>query len=171
VRSRTIANTERRALIFAAGLILGFDMFAKKELDYEVETAFRSAKDVLDFLGIQSPQAAHYSGILTLLSDAVVKQRMKTPTRPRSRYVGKLISFSKEGDTGQDNGNINDDSDVILPSNNSAPANGDIGGLWMPDISGQPTEVDGDMLRGWDILDLSQWDSFPFYSPRVFGSD
>jgi hypothetical protein len=87
VRSRTIANTERRALIFAAGLILGFDMFAKKELDYEVETAFRSAKDVLDFLGIQSPQAAHYSGILTLLSDAVVKQRMKTPTRPRRKGI------------------------------------------------------------------------------------
>lgn len=168
-----MANNKFRALIFAAGLILGFDMFAKKELDYEVETTFRSAKDVLDFLGIQSPQAAHYSGILTLLSDAVVKQRMKTPTRPRSRYVGKLISFNKEGGTGQDNSNLNSNAgdSVALPQNNTAPASGDIGGLWMTDISGQPTEMDGDMLRGWDILDLSQWDSFPFYSPRVFGSD
>lgn len=144
-------------------------MFAKKELDYEVETAFRSAKDVLDFLGIQSPQAAHYSGILTLLSDAVVKQRMKMPTRPRSRYVGKLISFSKEGDMSHDNSSSNDGGDVILP--NPAPANGDIGGLWMTDIAGQPAEMDGDVLREWDILDLSQWDSFPFYSPRVFGAD
>ncbi|KAH8121759.1 hypothetical protein LI328DRAFT_157949 [Trichoderma asperelloides] len=160
-----------KALIFAAGLILGFDMFAKRELDYEVETAFRSAKEVLDFLGIQSPQAAHYSGILTLLSDAVVKQRTKLPTRPRSRYVGKLISFSKEGDASQDNSNSNGSDDMILPINNTEPANGEIGGVWITDISGQPTEMDGDMLRGWDSLDLSQWDSFPFYSPRVFGSD
>lgn len=146
-------------------------MFAKRELDYEVETTFRSAKDVLDFLGIQSPQAAHYSGILTLLSDAIVKQRTSLPTRPRSRYVGKLISFSKEGDTGQDNSNSNDGDDVILPVNNTGPANGEISGVWITDISGQPAEIDGDMLRGWDNLDLSQWDSFPFYSPRVFGSD
>ncbi|KAK4071700.1 transcriptional regulator family: Fungal Specific TF [Trichoderma aggressivum f. europaeum] len=63
-----------KALIFAAGLILGFDMFAKRELDYEVEVAFRSAKDVLDFLGIQSPQASHYSEILGLLSNAITKR-------------------------------------------------------------------------------------------------
>ncbi|KAM0262170.1 hypothetical protein ACHAQJ_001913 [Trichoderma viride] len=158
-----------KALIFAAGLILGFDMFAKRELDYEIEMAFRSAKDVLDFLGIQSPQAAHYSEILNLLSSAVVKQRMKLPSRPRSRYVGKLLSFSRERDASQDNSANNDEE--ILSLNNSGLTTGEVGGVWVTDLSGQPAEIDGDMLRGWDSLDLSQWDSFPFYSPRVFGSE
>ncbi|KAL7796727.1 hypothetical protein V8C37DRAFT_408211 [Trichoderma ceciliae] len=158
-----------KALIFAAGLILGFDMFAKRELDYEVEIAFRSAKDVLDFLGIQSPQAAHYSEILNLLSNAIVKQRMKLSSRPRSRYVGKLLSFSREGDTSQDNGANNDD-ETLLDNNTGLPT-GETDGVWIADLSGQHAEMDGDMLRGWDSLDLSQWDSFPFYSPRVFGSE
>jgi hypothetical protein len=145
-------------------------MFAKRELDYEVEMAFRSAKDVLDFQGIQSPQAAHYSEILNLLSSAIVKQRMKLPSRPRSRYVGKLLSFSREGDTRQDN-SANNDDDEVLPLSNTEPTAGEIGEVWITDLSGHPAEIDGDMLRGWDSLDLSQWDSFPFNSPRVFGSE
>ncbi|RFU78003.1 hypothetical protein TARUN_4238 [Trichoderma arundinaceum] len=158
-----------KALIFAAGLILGFDMFAKRELDYEVEVAFRSAKDVLDFLGIQSPQAAHYSEILTLLSNAIMKQRVKLSSRPRSRFVGKLLSFSGEGDPSHENSSNNDDE--ILPLNNTGLPTGEIGGVWMADLPAQPTDMDGDMLRGWDSLDLSHWDSFPFYSPRVFNSE
>ncbi|KAH6609109.1 hypothetical protein Trco_002455 [Trichoderma cornu-damae] len=154
-----------RALIFAAGLILGFDLFAKRELDYEVEVAFRSARDVLDFLGLQSPQAAHYSEILSLLSNAIMKQRMKLSSRPRSKYVGKLLSFSKEGGLSQDN-----DGEVLSLNNTGLPS-GDIGGVWIADLPAQPMEMEGDVLRGWDGLDLSQWDNFPFYSPRVFGSE
>ncbi|KAM6485264.1 hypothetical protein HDV62DRAFT_354524 [Trichoderma sp. SZMC 28011] len=157
-----------KALIFAAGLILGFDMFAKRELDYEVEVAFRSAKDVLDFLGIQSPQASHYSEILGLLSNAITKRRMKLSSRPRSRYVGKLVSFSDGGDSSQDN--ITNDNET-LPLNNTGGLSvsvGEIGGVWSTDLPAQSTEMDEDMLRGWDSLDLSQWDSFPFFNPRSF---
>lgn len=143
-------------------------MFAKRELDYEVEVAFRSAKDVLDFLGIQSPQASHYSEILGLLSNAITKRRMKLSSRPRSRYVGKLVSFSDGGDSSQDN--ITNDNET-LPLNNTGGLSvsvGEIGGVWSTDLPAQSTEMDEDMLRGWDSLDLSQWDSFPFFNPRSF---
>lgn len=143
-------------------------MFAKRELDYEVEVAFRSAKDVLDFLGIQSPQASHYSEILGLLSNAIMKRRMKLSSRPRNRYVGKLVSFSDGGDSSQDN--MTNDNEAV-PLNNtgglSVPV-GEIGGVWSADLPAQPTDMDEDMLRGWDSLDLSQWDSFPFFNPRSF---
>ncbi|KAL7939335.1 hypothetical protein V8C35DRAFT_286358 [Trichoderma chlorosporum] len=154
-----------KALIFAAGLILGFDMFAKRELDYEVEVNFRSAKDVLDFLGIQSPQAAHYSEILSLLSNAITKRRMKLSSRARSRYVGKLVSFS-EGDPNQ--GNTNNDEEVFSMNSTGGLPIGEIGGIWSTDLPAQSQEMDGDMLRGWDNLDLSQWDNFPFFNPRAF---
>ncbi|EGR48297.1 uncharacterized protein TRIREDRAFT_62244 [Trichoderma reesei QM6a] len=132
-----------KALIFAAGLILGFDMFAKKELDYEVEVAFRSAKDVLDFLGVQSPQASHYSEILGLLSNAIMKRRMELSSRPRSKYVGKLFSFNREGHSDHDDSAGNDEALTFDDRIN--------------------------VLRGWDGLELSQWDSFPFFNPRAFG--
>lgn len=142
-------------------------MFAKRELDYEVEVAFRSAKDVLDFLGIQSPQASHYSEILGLLSNAITKRRMKLSSRPRSRYVGKLVSFSDGGDSGQDN--ITTDNETLpLSTGGLSVSVGEIGGVWSADLPAQSTEMDEDMLRGWDSLDLSQWDSFPFFNPRSF---
>ncbi|KAL7802056.1 hypothetical protein V8C44DRAFT_362499 [Trichoderma aethiopicum] len=159
-----------KALIFAAGLILGFDMFAKKELDYEVEVAFRSAKDVLDFLGIQSPQASHYSEILGLLSNAIMKRRMELSSRPRSRYVGKLLSFNREADLGQGDGAANEEA--LAPdgyANGTAVPARALGEVWGAEISNQTAELDGDVLRGWDGLELSQWDSFPFFNPRVFG--
>ncbi|KAH0489488.1 hypothetical protein TgHK011_009915 [Trichoderma gracile] len=159
-----------KALIFAAGLILGFDMFAKKELDYEVEVAFRSAKDVLDFLGIQSPQASHYSEILGLLSNAIMKRRMEISSRPRSRYVGKLLTFGREGDLSQDNSAGSDEVLGLDERDDAAGVTAGQGGqVWGADVPNQTAEMEGDELRGWDGLELSQWDSFPFYNPRVFG--
>lgn len=160
-----------KALIFAAGLILGFDMFAKKELDYEVEVAFRSAKDVLDFLGVQSPQASHYSEILGLLSNAIMKRRMELSSRPRSKYVGKLFSFNREGHSDHDDSAGNDEAltfdDRI--STTGVTAREVVGEVWGADMPAQAAEMGGDVLRGWDGLELSQWDSFPFFNPRAFG--
>lgn len=145
-------------------------MFAKKELDYEVEVAFRSAKDVLDYLGIQSPQASHYSEILGLLSNAIMKRRMELSSRPRSRYVGKLLSLNREADIGQGDGAANEEA--LAPdgyASGTSITTRDIDEVWGAEISNQTAELDGDVLRGWDGLELSQWDSFPFFNPRVFG--
>ncbi|KAL6876872.1 hypothetical protein J3F83DRAFT_727362 [Trichoderma novae-zelandiae] len=161
-----------KALIFAAGLILGFDMFAKKELDYEVEVAFRSARDVLDFLGIQSPQASHYSEILGLLSNAIMKRRTELSSRPRSRYVGKLFSLSRQGELRQGGGAEIDEVPPLGDGNtdDTGITPREAGEVWGADISVPiSAEMDGDLLRGWDSLELSQWDSFPFFNPRVFG--
>ncbi|KAF7560207.1 hypothetical protein G7046_g3929 [Stylonectria norvegica] len=158
-----------KAMIFAAGLILGFVMFAERELDYEVETAFRGARDVLEFIAIQSPQAAHYSEILTLLSNAISKRRDKLTLRGRSKFVGRIFSFAEAGSATQDTtpNTVNSQSvgadahDEVLD---------DFHGNWpmgqaTPDM---PGDMDVDLLSGWDSLDLSQWENFPFLSPRSF---
>jgi hypothetical protein len=41
-----------RALIFAAALILGFAMFAKREIDFEIEVAFAGAQDLLKMFSL-----------------------------------------------------------------------------------------------------------------------
>ncbi|KAK5993046.1 putative transcriptional regulatory protein [Cladobotryum mycophilum] len=140
-----------KALVFAAGLILGFDMFAKREMDYE------------------SPQAAHYSEILTLLSNAILEQRKKLAARRRSRYVGRI--FTLNGGKGSDEGDMANGSMIqqpILQTNNAGLLVGETSGAW---FTGEQPDMDSDALRGWDSLDLCQWDSFPFNSPRVFDTE
>lgn len=139
-------------------------MFAKREIDYEVEAAFSSARNVLGFLGEQSPQAAHYSDILHLLSNSIIQQRGKCTTRGRSRLVGKIFSL----DALQDHTNSTGDASGQY----SAMSNLE---MTLEDDTGNPTtnqtEFDSTMFQGWDSLDLSQWDSFPFDSPRNFTAE
>lgn len=160
-----------RALVFAAGLILGFDMFAKRELDFEIENAFSGAKEILSFIAEQSSQAAHYAEILGLLSSAIAEQRRKTASQGRSKLVSRL--FPSDG--GKSVGRSDDAQ--FRQSEGAAQAVGDRPlldgtGHW---LFGQPptisTEMESDMIGGWDVLDLSQWDNFPFHSPRNFAND
>ncbi|EJP70997.1 Zn(II)2Cys6 transcription factor [Beauveria bassiana ARSEF 2860] len=145
-----------KALVFAAGLILGFDMFAKRELDFEIESAFAGAREILDFIAEQSSQAAHYAEILGLLSSAIAEQRRKTASQGRSKLVSRLFSSSGDDATAQG------DDVSFRPSE----------GHW---LLGQPptlsAELESDFIEGLDVLDLSQWDNFPFNSPRSFANE
>lgn len=148
-------------------------MFAKRSLDYEVEMAFQAARDVLDYLSIQSPQAAHYSEILTLLFNAITKQRRKQTSRSRSKYVGRIFAVNDEGEDARDSNAADRNSQLTNQDVSAGIGSADVGGSWfMSEQSvAQPTDMDGDLFRGWDSLDLSQWDNFPFLSPRVFGPE
>ncbi|OAA45957.1 Fungal specific transcription factor [Beauveria brongniartii RCEF 3172] len=160
-----------KALVFAAGLILGFDMFAKRELDFEIENAFAGAKEILDFIAEQSSQAAYYAEILGLLSSAIAEQRRKTASQGRSKLVSRLFSFGGDDATTQ-----SDD----VPFRSSEGASLPAGDRMLPDgtghwLLGQPptlsAELESDFIGGWDVLDLSQWDNFPFNSPRNFANE
>ncbi|KAM3413807.1 hypothetical protein BST61_g10490 [Cercospora zeina] len=84
-----------KAWMFAAGLLLGFSMFAQTEPVPEVETAFANAIAVLERLALISPQARHYYEILSTLSDAVTARREQLGRERRKKsnqYVSQLFT-------------------------------------------------------------------------------
>lgn len=146
--------------MFAAGLVLGFEIFAKRSIDYDIESAFSGARDVLNFLATQSPQAGHYYEILTLLANAITKQREKIASKGRSRYVSKIFTLNRTEDAAECDAEGERD---WLPTTSVAyaPAPAEEGVSW---LSGNrtPAEPGEEVFLGWDSLDISQWDSFPF---------
>ncbi|ODA77588.1 hypothetical protein RJ55_07217 [Drechmeria coniospora] len=151
-----------KALVFAAGLVLGFEIFAKRSIDYDIESAFGGARDVLQFLAGQSPQAGHYHEILTLLANAVAKQRERIASKGRSRYVSKLFTLH---DTVPPDGQRLPGSEAgydgpMAPGDGIEDGDGIGWQAWhRPVATGSGEE---DVFLGWDSLDISQWDSFPF---------
>jgi hypothetical protein len=169
-----------RALVFSAGLILGFEIFAKREMDYEIAAAFRGAGDVLSFLAAQSPQAAHYLDILTTLSRAILQQRENISSRVKSGFVCKLLSIDsvkfrdRPGISASFPGHRRHGGGLIALAEASAAvrADGGSGGALIDNTLGVPVRNtgrqdesamgEGEVFFGLDSLDLSQWDKFPF---------
>ncbi|CAO2653058.1 Nn.00g024690.m01.CDS01 [Neocucurbitaria sp. VM-36] len=151
-----------KALLFAVGLVLGFESFAKRQIDYRVETAFRSARTILNFLAIQSSQAAHYHEILALLAGAIEKQRGELLSKGRSTYVSRIFPISIAQDTSSSTTMTTD-----IPSTNFRAAAGvelddREQGEGVANIISEGLDQHGDIFLGYDSLDLSQWDGFPF---------
>ena len=148
--------TYKRALVFAAGLVLGFEIFAKRSIEYDIDAAFSGARDVLSFLAAQSPQAGHYYEILTLLSNAISKQRENVATAGRSRYVSKIFTLQEE-DKDLPSRTVRQDREPMSFGGTNALNDT---GIW---LNGTRTPADDqDVFLGWDTLDISQWDNFPF---------
>lgn len=165
-------------MAFAAGLVLGFEIFAKHEMDYEVAAAFRGAGDVLSFLAPQSPQAAHYLDILTTLSRAILKQRERITSRIKSGYVVKLLSIDSikfrdhvgiSPSVPRHNAHTSGlaalvQTSTAMQGESSENLAEEAGGVGIRN-AGRPegtTGVDGEVFFGLDSLDLSQWDRFPY---------
>ncbi|KAG5923909.1 hypothetical protein E4U42_004801 [Claviceps africana] len=142
-----------KALVFAAGLVLGFEVFAKRSIEYDVETAFVGARDVLHFLSLQSPQAGHYYEILTLLSNEIAKQRQNVAVTGRSRYVSKIFTLREENELPPEERH----GDKFMSTQVED------GGSWL-DGSRTPTGEEQEGFLGWDSFDIWQWDNFPFVS-------
>jgi len=154
-----------RALIFAAALILGFAMFAKREIDFEIEVAFAGARELLKMLSLQSAQAAHYFEILVLLSDVITEQRQKLASqtnRNRSGYVGRIFSLHDRRPSIEASRGTNI-SEISMAS--TSAGSGMVGDTWMPNDDYAHHQIrpdlDGEGFLGWDSLDLQLWDSFP----------
>lgn len=148
-----------RAIIFPAGLVLGFEVFAKRTVDYGIESAFNGARELLDFLGTKSPQAALYHDILTSLSAAITeyRQRAVSSSKGKSSYVSKIFNF-EGSQTDRPGSDIDSQADA-------GPALAQMDDILASWSFGQNTPVavgSGEMFLDWDSLDISQWDSFPY---------
>lgn len=85
-----------KAWIFAAGLLLGFSLFAKSGENAEVEEAFRNAIAVLKMIAALSPQAGHYWDILTKFSEAIQRYKHQLKDERRrltNEYVDQIFTI------------------------------------------------------------------------------
>jgi hypothetical protein len=87
-----------RAWVFAAGLILGFSLFAYDDAESrgETESAFQSARHVLRNLATLSPQAKHYDEILTSFAEAIFRHRQQNLSARQSvadRYIDCVLDI------------------------------------------------------------------------------
>lgn len=144
--------------MFAAGLVLGFDLFAKGSADHDVESAFGGARDVLSFLATSSPQAAHYHEILTLLAKAISQQRERFASKARSGYVSKILTLHCSDATDRD---AEADEQETMPSADVAPSAMEQWDSWLRG-NRTPLEQSEEVIPGWDTLEIAHWDSFPF---------
>lgn len=157
-----------RALVFAAALILGFDMFSKREVDNEIETAFSGAREILDMLSAQSPQAAHYFEILSMLSNAIAKRRKQFALRGRSKYVGRLFTLDGANTTEDNQERAEPLASDSLEAHPQPVVLNDDGENWTQGCQQTQPDLDEGLLLRWDSLDLPLWDSFPFINGRSF---
>jgi hypothetical protein len=145
--------------------VLGVESFAKTTVNHELETSFEGAKDVLNYLAIKSPQAAHYFEILTSLSSAITKRRSKAPPASGGgRYVSRI--FSLDSSTTSEIQLPNSEAVAAIPPAQmghwedpfSTFAGGDAGVFnW------SATQLErGDLDMDWEGLNISQWDNFPY---------
>lgn len=140
-------------------------MFAHRDIDPDVDDAFKGALVILQMLAAQSAQAAHYLEILTLLESAVTQQRQRLAAQARQRrgqYVNRIFSLKESPKTeGQGAGRRR--SDISTPLSTTG------GSLypWMPQdtpVTVTPPAMDGSFLD-WEGMELPLWDSFPFTEP------
>lgn len=88
--------------MFAAGLLLGFGLFAEDGESTDTEEAFSSARAVLEYMSGQSPQAKHYHDILTSLDDAIRAHRQKLAQDKRktsSVLLDQIFTIDFDGGT------------------------------------------------------------------------
>ncbi|KAL6922921.1 hypothetical protein FSST1_000195 [Fusarium sambucinum] len=147
-----------KALVFASGLILGLQIFAKHPAESDIVDAFQSAKRVLKHLSTQSPQAAHYLDILTTLSGAIDKRRSSESSTGRSRYVSKLCSLYSQASR---------EEPIVAEAFPFVYAHSVAEDIVVDDaiqdwVSQEPEG--GDFSLDWESLDVSLWDTYPFLS-------
>ena len=93
-----------RAWMFAAGLLLGFSLFAQgNSSGKETEDAFHEAREVLKKIAELSPQAGHYFQILTSFSDAIASYQQKLSQEKKqkaSQYMDQIFTRDNNDQAG-----------------------------------------------------------------------
>lgn len=160
-----------RALVFAAGLVLGVEDFAQENVSLEVEQAFQSAKEVLAYFSTQSPQAAHYLDILTSLSTAIATRRSRSKSTGPSHYVSKLFNLSPSFSVGPaTTQGPKFEWSALGMGDEAAAGRGAISAGSRPTAPEAWPQTDAEFPNfdiDWQSLNISQWDSFPFLSETL----
>lgn len=97
-----------RAWIFAAGLLLGFCLFAQgNEPDFGVRNAFDQSRKALQKMAAFSPQAGHYFEILTSFDSAIGThwvQSVEEQSREMIPSPDQFLTFDEQNGEGQQTG-------------------------------------------------------------------
>jgi hypothetical protein len=138
-------------------------MFATSAAVAEIDSAFRSVRNILQKLGTRSPQAVHYNDILGNLEEVINNQRIRKPTSRSGKAVRKFINITPGGlempaSTSQG------DRQVSMPTENfgSEPLDSEavaFSGIseFLSDWQDNNFEF-GDILREWGNPSLGSWD-------------
>lgn len=140
--------------MFAAALVLGFSMFSHREIDSEIDGAFRGALTILRMLAPQSAQAAHYLEITSMLESAITQQREQLAAlarQRRSQYVSRIFSLNQNPATSRT-------QDESIDRTETAPYSW----LQSDEETGAVTPLIDGTLLDWEGMELPLWDSFPF---------
>lgn len=92
--------------MFAAGLVIGFSMFAQAEPKFEMDESFNGAREVLKKLSDHSPQAEHYYEILTGFADAIQRHRQhlaREKRKSQNKYVNQILRLDMNNQPGLGN--------------------------------------------------------------------
>ncbi|OAL23608.1 hypothetical protein AYO22_06185 [Fonsecaea multimorphosa] len=147
-----------KAWVFAAGLVLGFSMFAQAESRFDMDDSFHNAREVLRNLSIHSPQAEHYYEILSGFADVIQRHRQHL-SREKRRYKNKYVDQILTLDVSPSAGGSQSTSSPRTPLSNDRG----IGVLENPATSGSVTGGGGvpgndfDLNGPFQMADYSQW--------------
>ena len=108
--------------MFAAGLLLGFSVFAQQHggAANEAEVAFHQARAVLQKLSALSLQAAHYYEILTSLSEAITLYQRKLSSAQKeitSQYLDQIFTANTKDPSGGTTLPVNLDPSLDISAN------------------------------------------------------
>lgn len=151
-----------KAWTFAAGLVLGFQLFAGKGIDEEIEDAFISIRDILRRFSSRSPQAAHYLDILNQLATAITRQKQLIRARKRKRahsFVDRIID-PRSSSTHAEPADVCTDERTAFASNAATYS------LMDSDVA--LDQLDSSILTD---LDFSNWDATAFAVDDQFSLD
>ncbi|KAK0118323.1 hypothetical protein ONS95_012618 [Cadophora gregata] len=155
-----------KAWIFAAGLVLGFTLFANIEVSSEVENAFTGVRDVLKKLSLQSPQAEHYHDVLSSFSEAIIKRRKQIAQERRratSQYVDRILVLDVQSDQQQQQTSpISADADFSRIEADS------IEKWWNSEFPFAPENTDV-LTADWDTFALQISENFTFDNEAAGG--
>jgi hypothetical protein len=159
-----LTANKTRAWLFAAGLILGFEMFATSAAVIEIDSAFRFVRNILQKLGARSPQALHYNDILENLEEVINNQRIRKPTTRSGKAVRKFINITPGGGIETSASTSQGQRQMSTPAENFGGETLDSEAVAFSGISEflsdwQDNNFEfGDILREWGNPSLGSWD-------------
>ncbi|KAG9245456.1 fungal-specific transcription factor domain-containing protein [Calycina marina] len=140
-----------KALVLIAGLILGLQRFFRHQIDDAVDLVYSDASRILQFLAAQSPQAAHYFEILSLLSTAIARQHEISASKEKSKSVSRVDSVLSLHRAIDENPTVSTDTQCQFQFDTIAKS--ELAGTLF-------AESVGEELYDWDHFDITQWDDF-----------
>jgi len=141
-------------------------MFATSAAVAEIDSAFRSVRNILQKLGVRSPQAVHYNDILGNLEEVISNQRIRKSAPRSGKSVRKFLNITPGGPPETSAGNTfqgeRQVSMVPTTENFGEPLDADamaFSGIseFLSDWQDNNFEF-GDILREWSGPSLGSWD-------------